>query len=131
MKIAEKWTDTGHENLFTPYIIDKDGVESKLIEFKELENSFLLQIELTNIKHDNYRLFQNGQYLNLIISEEIEIERPVYLHNVNWGQYAQLKYDVMKRIIILLPGDNFYLVKHNIIPQEKILNIYLSRMQYN
>ena len=131
MRVAEKWINTGQKNLFVPHIINKDGVESRLVDFKENGNNYLLQIELKNIKYDNYRIFQNGQYLNLIISEEVEIERPVYLHNVNWSQYAHLKYDVMKRIIILLPEDDFYLVKHNIINGDHILNIYLGKMQYN
>jgi hypothetical protein len=131
MKVLDKLTNNVENKLYKPYMINNSDLEIKLVNFQKNKNKFLLQVELDIMGNDNYRLLIKGNYLTLIVTEKKEISRPIYIHNINWRLFDNSEYEVMKSVDFLLPGNNFYLVRHFFVPADKILNIYLARIHYN
>ena len=115
----------------SPFIINRNDMEIKLVDFQKINRTHLLQLELLNLKKDNYRIFLKGHYLSLIITETKIIPRPVHVHNIDWNLDYNHGYDVMKSVDIWLPGDNFYLIKHYAIPEDQVLKIFLGQMHMN
>jgi hypothetical protein len=114
-----------------PFIIKKNDVNAEMIDFKRVNQYYNIAIGNIILSNDSYRIFLNGHYLTLIISESKEAKRPLHLHNIEWNFYRQYKYEVMKNIDIWLPGDNFYLVKHYLVAESNVLNIVLGKTIIN
>lgn len=115
----------------SPFIINRNDLEIKLVDFQKIRRTHLLQLELNNLKEDNYRLFLKGHYLTMIITEIRSISKPVYVHNMDWRLINNNEYEVMKSVDIWLPGNNFYLIKHYAIPEDQTLKIFLGQMHVN
>jgi hypothetical protein len=118
-------------NLNTPFIVKKNDMAVRLIGFQKMNQYHILQLGMVSLERDNYRIFLNGHYLTLIVSEHKEISRPVQIHNNQWGLLYHQDYEVMKNVDIWLPGDNFYLIKHYLMPGNEILKIFLGEMHMN
>jgi hypothetical protein len=119
------------QNMSTPFLIKKNDADIKIIDFQKIHNRHVLQLDVLNLTKDNYRVFIKGNYLTVIVSEPKEINRPVRIHNMNWSINSQANYEVMKNIDIWLPGNNFYLIQHYIVPESQVLTIILGRMHMN
>jgi hypothetical protein len=128
MKAMEKSLNRIHNNESRPAIISNyNDAKIELKTFRKSNHLYLLQLELTSINGDSYRIFLSDSYLKLVLSEIRELIKPVYIHNLSQKEFDNVGYEVMKSVELWLPGDNFYLVKHFFIPKTKILNIYLGR----
>lgn len=131
MKALLKTTGKVDQTLSTPFLIKKNDTDIKIIDFQKMHKNYLLQLGVSNISKDNYRIFIKGFYLTLILSEPKEINRPIRVHNMNWSIYSQRSYELMRNIDIWLPGDNFYLIKHYSVPEEELLKIILCKVHKN
>lgn len=114
-----------------PFIITNKNINAKMVDFKRENQIYTITLGNLTLSYDNYRLFLNGHYLTLIISESKEAKRPLHLKNVEWDLYRQYKYEVMRNIDVWLPGDNFYLIKHFFVPESRELNIVLEERLLN
>lgn len=131
MRALENLTRPVVDKGYSPLILNNNDIDIKLIKFQRKDRYHLLQLGITDIKEENYRIFLKSHYLTLIISTSREISKPIHVGNINWNLLEQQEYEVMKSVDIWLPGENYYMVKHYLIQEEQILNIFLSRMSYN
>ena len=127
MKALLKTKGEIDQTIKTPFLIKKNDNNIKIIDFQRIHNNYLLQLCISNISKDNYRIFINGFYLTLILSEAKEIIRPVRVHNMNWSIYNRKSYELLKNIDIWLPGDNFFLIRHYTVPEKELLKIILCK----
>jgi hypothetical protein len=128
MKTTFKSTGLKIQRFDYPVIEQNIDQEIKIISYhmKNHKRS-ILKLEARNLKDDSYRVFLNGQRLSLIISESIEYNRPLYLHNIDWKVYNRQTYEVLKNVIIWLPEVNMYLLKYYKIPNSKIIKVILEK----
>ncbi len=131
MKALVKETSDILNEINSPFIINRNDLKIKLIKFQKINRYYLLQLNLTNLTSDNYRIFLKGHYLTLIISEPKEVTKPVHIHNMNWNLYSHQGYELMKSIDIWLPGDNFFLIKHYVVSEDQVLKVYLGKIHTN
>ncbi len=110
-----------------PFIIKKNDFDINMVDYNSDKHYLEISLSYLNLSNDNYRLFLNGHYLTLIVSEVKEAKRPLHLHNMDWNIYRQHNYEVMRSLDVWLPGDNFYLVRHFLVPGNKILKIVLGK----
>lgn len=127
MKAAIKSIEYPGMGSKVPFIIKKNDFDIKMVDYHHNDQYSEISLGYLNLTDDNYRLFVNGQYLTLIVSEVKEAKRPMHLHNIGWNIYRNHNYEVMKSIDLWLPGDNFYLVRHYLVPKDQILKIVLGR----
>ena len=128
MQTLEKSSAFVDKVIYRPRIVNNlNDVEIHMVKFLKAGDIFLMQLWVNNLVNNNYCVFLKEQYLTLVISEVKEVLKPVYMHNFNWRHTDHVFYEVMKSVEIWLPGDNFYLVKHYFVPDDKLLNIYLGQ----
>jgi hypothetical protein len=127
MKTMQKWINQDQ----TPFIMGKKEAEITLIKAEKKNNHLFLQLAGDCLKNDNYRLFLKGKYLTVVLIEEKNLARPIYVHNLNWEQYDYSGYELVKTVDIFLPGDNFYLIRHSYLSANQILNVILGQEHYN
>ncbi len=92
--------------------------------------------ELIIVLHSH--LFLSGKYevvlrsggkINILISEIVSLK--LAGQKYDWQNFYHQPYIRMRNIGILLPGDNFYLIKHYLIPEQFLLKIILGRVTDN
>jgi hypothetical protein len=64
--------------------------------------------------------------LKLVISEFIDLRQKVWTPVNDWEQFTGHSYTRMHNIRIMLPGDNFYILRHIFIPEESLLKVVLG-----
>jgi len=64
--------------------------------------------------------------LKLVISEFIDLRQKVWTPVNDWEQFTAHSYTRMHNIRIMLPGDNFYILRHFLIPEESLLKVVLG-----
>jgi len=64
--------------------------------------------------------------LKLVISEFIDLRQKVWTPVNDWEQFTGHSYTRMHNIRIMLPGDNFYILRHILIPEESLLKVVLG-----
>lgn len=64
----------------------------------------------------------------IIVSELIGFNKSTTAYVSDWQSYSQQSYVRMRNISLLLPGDNFYLLRHFLIPEKFLLNIIIGKL---
>ena len=67
----------------------------------------------------------------IIVSELVGFNKSVATYISDWQTYSQRSYVRMRNISLFLPGDNFYLLRHFVVPEKFLLNIILGKLIEN
>ena len=115
----------------TPFLINRSDLEVSLVDFQKLNKIYMMTFNTMKLDDDSYRVFLKGHYLTLIISEPKVVSRPTYIHNMSWHSFAHSNYEVFKSVDVWLPGNNFYLIRHYLLPGNEVLRVLLGEMPQN
>jgi hypothetical protein len=66
--------------------------------------------------------------LSIIISEFVDARKTVWIPINDWEQYTRHSYMRMHNVRIELPGDNFYILRHFVIPEKFFLRVVLGQL---
>ena len=83
------------------------------------------------ITDDSYKLILRGNQLILVISELIQITNFTPSHYYKRQFHSKGAYERLRSIRIMLPGNNFYILRHYTIPENNSLKIILGRIRHN
>lgn len=129
MKTTSKTTGIDINRYYYPVIENKVDQEIRILSFRRNHNKrSILKVESTHLKDDNYRIFLNGQRLSLIISESVEYQKPLHLHNIDRKIFNRQTYEVLRNVVIWLPEVNMVLVKYYLIQNRQILKVILEKI---
>ncbi len=67
----------------------------------------------------------------IIVSEVVGFNKSATTYISDWQTYSQRSYLRMRNISLFLPGDNFYLLRHFVVPEKFLLNIILGKLIEN
>ena len=67
----------------------------------------------------------------IIISELVGFNKSVATYISDWQTYSQQSYVRMHNVSLLLPVDNFYILRHVVVPEKFLLNIILGKLIEN
>ncbi|MDB4581597.1 hypothetical protein N9164_00455 [Draconibacterium sp.] len=65
--------------------------------------------------------------LIIIISEFVDARKNIWKPVNDWEQYMMQSYTRMHNVSLLLPGDNFYILRHFLIPDKLFLRVVLGQ----
>jgi len=107
--------------------------EVKIVDYLEDPDNGQLIISLYS------QLFSEGQLkisihdskVVIIVSELIGFNKTKTMYVSDWQSYSQQSYIRMRNISLLLPGDNFYLLRHFLVPEKFLLNIIIGKLIEN
>lgn len=72
-----------------------------------------------------------GNKVVLIITEKVEAGQSATIYVSDWQSFYPRSYQRMRNVSLILPGDNFYLLRHDLIPDEFMMKIILGRNSYS
>lgn len=128
--IAEGTTHILEKNK-TPFLLNRSDLDVSLVDFQKLNKIFMITFNTMKLDDDSYRVFLKGHYLTLIISEPKVISKPTHIHNLNWHSFSHSNYEVFKSVDVWLPGNDFYLIRHYLLPGNQVLRVLLGEMHHN
>lgn len=122
-------TDFGDYHLMN----EKDEEEIKIVDFLEEneENKFVVSLYSALFAASQLKISIRGSQIVLLISEQVEATRSRSMFVSDWQSYNPQSYVRMRTVSLLLPGDNFFLLRHFLIPENHLLKIFLGRLADN
>lgn len=122
-------TDFGDYHLMNP----GDESEVKVVDFKEENELGLFEISLYSCLFaiSQLKIDIRGNKMVLLVSEQVESGRSRSVFVSDWQSYYPQSYTRMRTINLLLPGDNFFLLRHFLVPENYLLKVFLSRLADN
>jgi len=101
--------------------------EVKIVDYEAMGKKGLFMITLYSqlFFEDSFKIMVHNNRLSIIISEMIEGSSPA-LQRFDWQGYSKQSYVRMRNVSLLLPGDNFYLLRHFLVPEQFLLKIILG-----
>jgi len=101
--------------------------EVKIIDYGAIGEKGLFIISLYSqlFFEDRFKVTVHNNRMSIIISELIEGSSPTLTWH-DWQGYSKQSYIRMRNISLLLPGDNFYLLRHFLVPDKFLLKIILG-----
>ncbi len=94
--------------------------------YNYVKNQYKLSIYSDLFFKDNYSVSLIDNRLMVVISEIKEYNKPSYIHNFNWNTANSQTYERIRSMDVILPGNDFYLIRHYVIPDRKMLHVILS-----
>lgn len=102
--------------------------EVKVVNYEAIEGKGLFIISLYSqlFFEDRFKIAVHNDRVSVIVSEFVEGSSPA-LARYDWQGYSNQSYIRMRNISLLLPGDNFYLLRHFLVPEKFLLKIILGQ----
>lgn len=100
-----------------------------IVDHHEMAEKGQLVISLYSplFSHNQIKVFIRGNKIVLFITEKVEADQSAALYISDWQNFYPRSYFRMRNVSLLLPGDNFYLLRHVLIPDELMLKIVLGK----
>lgn len=107
--------------------------EIKIVDFlEETENGqFVISMYSPLFSGNKLKVFVRGNKLVLFITEVVESSQSTTLYVSDWQNYYPQSYTRMRNVSFFLPGDNFFLLRHFLVPEKYLLKILLGQLTDN
>lgn len=107
--------------------------EVKIVDYIEDSERGQLLISLCSklFSESQLKISIRDNKIVIIVSELVGYNKSKTTYISDWQTYTQQSYVRMRNISLFLPGDNFYLLRHFVIPEQFLLNIILGKLIEN
>ena len=107
--------------------------EVKIFEYVEDTEKGQLLISLYSqlFSESQLKISIRESKIVIIVSEQVGFGKSTANYTSDWQTYSQQSYLRMRNISLFLPGDNFYLLRHFVVPEKLLLNIILGKLMEN
>ena len=107
--------------------------EVKIFEYVEDAEKGQLLISLYSqlFSESQLKISIRESKIVIIVSEQVGFGKSTKNYTSDWQTYSQQSYVRMRNISLFLPGDNFYLLRHFIVPEKFLLSIILGKLMEN
>ncbi|MBK6285197.1 MAG: hypothetical protein IPF54_23430 [Draconibacterium sp.] len=107
--------------------------EVKIVEYAEDTEKGQLLISLYSqlFSESQLKISIRESKIVIIVTELVGFGNSSTTYISDWRTYSQKLYLRMRNISLLLPGDNFYLLRHIVVPEKFLLNIILGKLIEN
>lgn len=104
--------------------------EVKIIEYAEDTEKGQLLISLYSqlFSESQLKISIRESKIVIIVTELVGFGNSSTTYISDWQTYSQKSYLRMRNVSLLLPGDNFYLLRHIVVPEKFLLNIILGKL---
>lgn len=128
MKAVADNLKTHTNNYIEPFHFKIEETHDKveIVEYTEENGNLSISLYSMLFTEDKFRFFFHGNKLVIVVSEMVktnQAEMPV----VDWYRYSNKTYERFINVSIVLPGDNFYILRHFLIPEKFYLKIVLGK----
>jgi len=102
----------------------------KVVDYSEDPEKGQLIISLYSqlFSNNQLRIFIRDDKIIIVVSEHIYANQSSTAFVSDWQSYNPTSYTRMRNISLMLPGENFYLLRHFVVPEKLLLNIILGQL---
>ena len=131
MKAIINNTDlSNHHVIEKVYFEDQETKKDvEIIDYYEdqVKGQLFMSLYSPLFSENQQKIYIRDNKLIIIVSEIIHsVSKTTYVSD--WQNYSQQSYIRMRNISLFLPGDNFYLLRHFLIPEKFLLNIIIGKV---
>jgi len=112
------------------FSINDDHEKVEIVDYVEDNDSLVISLYSALFLEDSFRFFFHGNKLVVVISERVQSMRP-NMPVVDWHRFSGATYERLRNVSIFLPGDNFYLMRHFLVPEQYLLKLFLGQVTDN
>ncbi len=112
------------------FSIDDTHDKVEIMNYEEEKGMLVITLFSLMFLEDNFRFLFHGNKLVIVVTEKVqtfESGMPV----VDWHRFNRYTYERFRNVSIYLPGDNFYMLRHFLIPEKYLLKIFLGQITDN
>ncbi len=104
--------------------------EIKVIDFLEEtdEGQFVISLYSELFSESTLKVFIRENKLVLFITEYVETAPRAALYVSDWQSFYPQSYTRMRNVSLILPGSNFFLLRHFLVPEKYLLKILLGQV---
>lgn len=105
-----------------------DNIE--IVDYTEENENLVITLYSMLFLEDNFRFFIHGNKLVIVVTEKVQSaqrDMPV----LDWQRFNGYVHERLRNVSIFLPGDNFVLLRHFLIPEKYLLKIFLGQITDN
>ena len=102
----------------------------EIVDYVEDKGKLIITLFSILFSEDKFRFFIQDNKLVIVITEKVQPglqDVPV----MDWHRFNGRPYERLRNVSIYLPGDNFYLKRHFLIPEQYLLKIILGQIADN
>ncbi len=135
MKNSSKQNEINDQFLYGRSPIVKHELENeiKIIDYlKETGNGqYLITLHSEVLVDNELVVIVRENRVILLVTEKVYPQRSGNVFTSDWQSFYPKSYIRMRNVKILLPGDNFYILRHFQIAESFLLKIFLGKMNEN
>lgn len=107
--------------------------EVKIVDYFEdlLKGQLIISLYSRLFSESQLKISIRDSKVIIIVSELIGFNKSETMYVSDWQSFSQQSYVRMRNISLLLPGDNFYLLRHFVVPEKFLLNIIIGKLIEN
>jgi hypothetical protein len=107
--------------------------EAQIVDyFENPENGQLIISLYSHLFAENQqKIYIRENKLIIIVSELIHTYKSNSVYVSDWQSFCQQSYVRMRNISLFLPGDDFYILRHYLVPEKFLLNIIIGKLVKN
>ena len=120
----KRWIEPFH------FRIEDTHDKVEIVDYKEDKGNLVITLFSVLFHEDNFRFLLHENKLVIVITEKVQSARqdiPV----VDWHRFNGSTYERLRNVSIYLPGNNFYLLRHFLIPEKFLLKVILGQVTDN
>jgi len=121
-----------HKKYIEPFHFSIDETHDKveIVDYSEDNGDVAITLFSLMFIEDNFRFFLDGNKLVIVVTEKVQStsgDMPI----MDWYRFNTVNHERLRNVSIFLPGDNFYLLRHFLIPEKYLLKIFLGQVTDN
>jgi len=107
--------------------------EIKIADYLEVpeKGQFVISLYSRLFSDNHVNVFIRGNKIVLFITEKVEAGQSAAMYVSDWQNFYPKSYLRMRNVSLILPGDNFFLLRHFLVPDEYMLKIILGQITEN
>lgn len=107
--------------------------EVKLVDYtRDLEKGQIIILLSSLLFSDNkVKIYIRDNKMAVIVTEVVDTTYSPTSFVTDWQRFTKQTYERMHNLNLVLPGDNFYLLRHYVLPEKYLLKIILGKTIVN
>ena len=107
--------------------------EVKLVDYtRDLDKGRIIIILSSLLFADNnVKIYIRDNKMAVVVTEIVDTTYSPTSFVTDWQRFTQRTYERMHNLNFVLPGDNFFLLRHFVLPEKYLLKIILGKMVEN
>ncbi|MCG6191322.1 hypothetical protein [Maribellus maritimus] len=107
--------------------------EIKIVDFLEetQQGQYVISLYSELFSGSSIKVFMRNSKVVLFITEYVESANPTAVYVSDWQNFYPQSYSRMRSVSLVLPGDNFFLLRHFLVPEKYLLKILLGQLTEN